>query len=312
MHPDANENGIQPSEVPAGAARWRAALSLAIAIHKRVLVARTLHVLPFCALGAVFVERPWRPGEIAAILLCAVFARATAVGCSRAFRAPADVSNPVPPPGQLPRTPPPPPGVWAAFALHGAAVFIFLAFMLNRAAGYGAVAVAALLAIQSAARPRSGLSHLILGAVLGSAPLAGWIAFMGLDREPLPAGLIPLAAGVALWAAGFDMLYSMRAEARDAPGPGSYRNPMAVSKHRAVQIAWALQTGAVALFAAAICLLPLHAASLGGPAATGACLVFANTRTDAPGWIRATPRFMLGQLATGPLLLAAFVAGRIL
>lgn len=46
--------------------------------------------------------------------------------------------------------------------------------------------------------------HLILGAALGSAPVGAWIAIRG--RVDFP--VLVMAAAVALWAAGFDIIYA--------------------------------------------------------------------------------------------------------
>jgi len=48
------------------------------------------------------------------------------------------------------------------------------------------------------------LSHLILGICLGMAPVAAWIALRG----DLDAGVLVLGAAVALWVAGFDIIYA--------------------------------------------------------------------------------------------------------
>ncbi len=47
--------------------------------------------------------------------------------------------------------------------------------------------------------------HFGLGAVLGSAPAAGWLAVTG-AWDP---AILPLSVGVLFWAAGFDILYAL-------------------------------------------------------------------------------------------------------
>jgi 4-hydroxybenzoate polyprenyltransferase len=54
-------------------------------------------------------------------------------------------------------------------------------------------------------------SHLWLGIALGIAPVGAWIAVTGtIEREA-----VVLAAAVALWVAGFDVVYSLQDEAFD-------------------------------------------------------------------------------------------------
>ena len=54
-------------------------------------------------------------------------------------------------------------------------------------------------------------SHLFLGAILGLAPLGGWVASKGvISFEPLPLGF-----AVLFWVAGFDILYALQDEEFD-------------------------------------------------------------------------------------------------
>jgi len=48
------------------------------------------------------------------------------------------------------------------------------------------------------------LSHLVLGICLGMSPVAAWIALRG----DLRASILVLGAAVALWVAGFDIIYA--------------------------------------------------------------------------------------------------------
>lgn len=75
-------------------------------------------------------------------------------------------------------------------------------------------------------------SHLVLGAALGLAPVAGWIAVRGdLAATPLVLGL-----SVLLWVAGFDILYSLQDEEFDRQ-TGLHSLPARLGQARAMALA---------------------------------------------------------------------------
>jgi 4-hydroxybenzoate polyprenyltransferase len=82
-------------------------------------------------------------------------------------------------------------------------------------------------------------SHFILGAALGCAPVAGWIAVKG------EVGGLPLVLGlaVALWVAGFDILYSLQDEDFDRD-TGLYSLPARYGRERALVVARRLHLAA--------------------------------------------------------------------
>jgi len=85
---------------------------LVCAVHRRVAVLRTVHVLPFAGTGMALALREW-PGwqPVALLVTCALFGRATVVGFLRFFEAPSDIVAPaqVPDPDLPPVEPPPRP-----------------------------------------------------------------------------------------------------------------------------------------------------------------------------------------------------------
>lgn len=140
------------------------------------------------------------------------------------------------------------------FLMASVALFLLSAAMLNRLALMLAIPALALILTYSLTKRLSWLTHLHLGASLALAPLGAWIAVRGsIDTLPLL-----LALGVALWVAGFDMIYSCqdiefdrRERLRSAPARFGIAGALRLSK--------ALHIGAAILFLS----LPLSS-SLGG------------------------------------------------
>jgi 4-hydroxybenzoate polyprenyltransferase len=189
-------------------ASWR----LLVAVHRRVHVLRTLHVLPYIGVGAALAERAWPEWwQILCFVGCAVFGRGYLVAMQRVFAAPSDVANPDAE-GGLPllRVPRP---VWVAFALHAVLGLVICAYVLGPLVGHLSWLLAGLVLVYARVRHRTGLSHLLLGLGLGAGPLGAWIALRGsLGEGSLCVVLV--AAGVVAWATGFDMLFSLDPELR--------------------------------------------------------------------------------------------------
>jgi 4-hydroxybenzoate polyprenyltransferase len=181
--------------------------------------------------------------------------------------------------------------------------------MLNLRSGWGAVAVLALLLVQSVARPYSGLSHFALGSALGAATLAGWVAFS--DRfPPLNHGIWLLAAGATLWATGFDILYSLRASAREGSGLGHYQGPMALPLEQVIRVGRFIQVGAVLLFTTAVVMQDLGPISYLGPSVATVLLMASHHGLPRDGFHPASLRFMACQLAIGPVLFLGVLLSR--
>jgi 4-hydroxybenzoate polyprenyltransferase len=89
-----------------------------------------------------------------------------------------------------------------------AALFLFAAASLNSLCLVLAPPALAVLLGYSYAKRFTASSHLWLGLALGIAPVGAWIAVTG--RVEWPA--LVLAGAVALWVAGFDVIYSLQDE----------------------------------------------------------------------------------------------------
>ncbi len=81
-----------------------------------------------------------------------------------------------------------------------------------------AVPVLGWLAIYSLTKRFTAMCHFWLGASLGLAPLAAWVAIVPPGVSPFDqrgVTIVLLAAGVTFWVAGFDILYALQDEAVD-------------------------------------------------------------------------------------------------
>ena len=107
------------------------------------------------------------------------------------------------------------------FALACSAGFVAstLLFLPNRLPLYLAVPVLAFLCGYSYAKRFTSLAHVWLGAALGLAPVAAWIALRGEILVTTPFDIVPaaiLGLAVTTWVAGFDMMYACQDASFDA------------------------------------------------------------------------------------------------
>src|SRR5207245_11001894 len=92
----------------------------------------------------------------------------------------------------------------ACFTVVSCTLLVLAAYELNPLAfKLSPVAVAVLLGYSYTKR-FTWLSHLALGICLGMSPVAAWIALRG----DLRASILVLGAAVAVWGAGFDIIYA--------------------------------------------------------------------------------------------------------
>jgi 4-hydroxybenzoate polyprenyltransferase len=91
-----------------------------------------------------------------------------------------------------------------AFVAATSAVFVFAAAMLNRLCLQLAPLALGLVFVYSFTKRFTSFAHVVLGICLGIAPAAAWIAMRG----SLDARILLLTAAVALWTAGFDIIYA--------------------------------------------------------------------------------------------------------
>lgn len=96
---------------------------------------------------------------------------------------------------------------WAlGLTLASTGLLFLAAYMLHPMALLASPLIVAILWGYSLAKRFTSLCHLWLGAALGSAPIAVWIALTGGVEAPA----IVLAVIVCTWVAGFDILYALQ------------------------------------------------------------------------------------------------------
>lgn len=166
----------------------------------------TLFALPFALMSAVVAANGIPNLRILGLILVTmVGARSAAMAFNRIADAKFDTENPRTKDRAIPQGLVSIRDAWF-FVIVSAALFVFAAFMLNTLA-FVLSPVALLVVLGYSYTKRfTSWSHVVLGTALGIAPVGAWIAVTG-KFELAP---IILAACVALWTAGFDVIYSLQ------------------------------------------------------------------------------------------------------
>jgi 4-hydroxybenzoate polyprenyltransferase len=168
----------------------------------------TLFALPFAfvgaLLGAVTVERrlpDW--SEVGWILLAMVGARSAAMGLNRLIDKAIDARNPRTAVRALPagllRS-----GEVLLFVIVSFVLLFWAASQLNSLSVKLLPIAVFMMVIYSYTKRFTWLCHVVLGLTIGLAPLGGWVAVTG--QVTVPA--LILYVTVALWTAGFDVIYA--------------------------------------------------------------------------------------------------------
>jgi len=181
----------------------------------------TIFALPFAALATAMAFSgplpdggypPFRLRDLLGILLCMVFARSAAMAFNRIVDADIDADNPRTanrhvPAGVLSR-----PAVWAfTFICSLAFIASTALFLPNVVPLLASLPVLAFLCGYSLAKRFTSAAHLWLGIALSLSPLCAWVAIRGPESILNPADLVApliLAASVAAWVTGFDIIYA--------------------------------------------------------------------------------------------------------
>lgn len=166
----------------------------------------TLFALPFALTGMLLAERGF-PGLriFILILLTMVSGRTTAMLLNRIIDAEIDRRNPRTKERAIPK------GLVSAkiailFALFTGIIFLFSAYLLNWFCFILSPIPLVTFVTYPYTKRFTALSHFILGAALGMAPVGAWIAV----RNELPEySIVVLGTAVMFWTAGFDILYAL-------------------------------------------------------------------------------------------------------
>ncbi len=224
------------TSAPAGLVRETAQL---------VMLQHTVFALPFAVIGLITAATPgWPSWRIVTwVLVAMVAARTAAMAFNRLADHRLDAANPRTrerslPAGRLSRR-----YAWGV-TLVTAAAFVAAASMLNRLCLLLAVPTLAVLLGYSFAKRFTSLAHVWLGVALGLAPVGAWLAVSGRPAWP------PLVLGgaVALWVAGFDIVYSLQDEHFDRAHQ-LHSLPAAIGARHALMVARVLHGVAFGGFA---------------------------------------------------------------
>lgn len=176
-----------------------------------IKVAHTVFALPFALVGMFLASRESgaayalpAPRTVFFILLAMVGARSAAMGFNRLADAEIDARNPrtkdrAIPAGKISR------GMAGSLVAASSLLLVFAAWKLNPLAFNLSPVLLLFLFFYSYTKRFTWVSHLVLGACLGAAPLAAWIAVTG----EADARILSICFAVMFWTAGFDVLYAL-------------------------------------------------------------------------------------------------------
>ncbi len=175
-----------------------------ILVLRMVKIEHSVFALPFAYLGQFLAAKGW-PGIVPFILLtlAMVAIRSFAMAMNRILDIDIDRANPRTQTrplvtGELSMT------FAISFAIVMAILFIFFCFLMNSFAFIFSVPALILSAFYSLTKRFTVFSHFVLGAVLGLAPVAGYVSVV----PEIPLVSVLFFFGVTFWVAGFDIIYS--------------------------------------------------------------------------------------------------------
>lgn len=255
-------------------------------VLEMVKIEHTIFALPFAFLGAFLAARGLpRPAQIGWILLAMVAARSAAMAFNRVADLPYDARNPRTLNRALPRKLLSRAFV-IGFILVSSAVFVFAAARLNRLSLILSPLALGIIFVYSYTKRFTWLTHLFLGVALACAPIGAWIAVRGsISLSPLILGL-----AVALWVAGFDIIYScqdVEFDRREA----IYSIPKRFGVRAALWISAALHLVMIGILAFLFVSEGLGAISLAGIAAVGLLLAYEHSLVRPDDLSRANTAF---------------------
>jgi 4-hydroxybenzoate polyprenyltransferase len=172
---------------------------------REIRIEHTLFALPFAYVGAILAARGLpTAAQIGWITLAVLGARTAAMAANRFLDREIDARNPRTARRALASgTLPPSTMLWAAVA--GLSILLWAAWMLNPLCLKLLPIAVVLLLIYPLCKRFTWLTHFVLGAVDGLAPLGAYVAIAG--KITLPA--LALFAAVTIWVAGFDIIYAL-------------------------------------------------------------------------------------------------------
>jgi 4-hydroxybenzoate polyprenyltransferase len=241
-----------------------------------VKVEHTVFALPFAYIGAFLaVEGVPSAHDVLWITVAMIGARSLAMALNRLIDAGIDARNPRTAGRELPRGALRPWQVMA-FSLASLVVFLIAVYQLAPLVRWLWPIPVVAFVVYPYLKRWSWISHFWLGAVDGLAPLGAWAAI----TNDLPWEAWALGGAVALWVAGFDVLYALFDLDVDR-AQGLHSLPARFGVRAAFVCARACHAGTVALLAAAGLGLPVGALYWLGVVAVAALLVYEHSLVSA-------------------------------
>ena len=157
----------------------------------------------------------------------------------------------------------------AVFTAVSAGLLVLAAYQLNPLCFQLSPVALVLLFLYSYTKRFTWLTHLMLGLCLGMAPAAAWIAVRGSLDWPI----LLLSAAVALWVAGFDIIYACQDLEFDRQA-SLFSLPQRLGIRRALQVSGLLHLLMLGLLVALAAVLNLGWISLLGVAIVAALLAY--------------------------------------
>ncbi|MCA8952126.1 MAG: putative 4-hydroxybenzoate polyprenyltransferase [Planctomycetes bacterium] len=269
-----------------------------------VKLSHSVFALPF-ALLALLAATGGRPGFplLLLVLLAVVAARTAAMAYNRLADRELDLDNPRTAGREIPA------GVVSPRAallltLAAGAVFLAACWLLAPICLLLGIPTLGWLLLYSHVKRFSALCHLWLGIALGISPVAAWLAADGAFSARLIAPVV-LGSAVALWVAGFDILYACQDREFDREH-GLHSLPARLGERAAMWASRGLHAAALLGFAAFGLLVPLGPGFAVG-LLLGAGLLVWQHRLLRPGDLsRIDTAFFT---ANGAIALVMFAAG---
>lgn len=253
------------------AAPRAAGLGLIPALLSFVRFSHTIFALPFALAAAVLAQMEVPPvATLAWILVAMVGARSLAMALNRVIDADIDAANPRTADRELPSGRLAVGQVLAFCAASLAVLLVAVSQLPSETWVLWPVPVAAFVLYPLAKRV-TWLCHLALGLTIGIAPMGAWLAVTG----DLGAAPVMLGLGVALWIAGFDIIYALLDVDFDR-SHGVHSVPARFGEARALWFTRALHAGAIALLAGAGAAAGAGVVYMVGVAACAAVLLYEN------------------------------------
>ncbi len=236
----------------------------------------TVFALPFAFLGAVLgsllINGSWpTASQWLWITLAMVGARSAAMALNRVIDAKIDKANPRTKDRAIPA------GLIStfettAFIIVSFALLFYSAYQLNMLAVYLLPIAVFFLVIYSYTKRFTWACHLVLGITIGIAPLGGWVGATG----TLTFDAILLFIGVALWTAGFDVIYATQ-DADYDKNVRLYSIPSYFGITKALKIAKAIHIVSFIAFVSLFFVTPLGWIYLIGVLISGGIMVYEHS-----------------------------------